>query len=83
LALEAAARRKHNPATPVNLAACIRVLRAQPFSGEGLFQHFRIFALLSSRRDQGSCIAEAEMLHDLDDTAQRCAADQDPDGGVP
>lgn len=62
LALEAAARRKKNPALPVNLAACVRVLRAQPFAGEGLFQHFRTFALLSSGRDRGSCLTEAEML---------------------
>jgi hypothetical protein len=33
-----------------------------PFAGEGLFQHFRIFALLSSGRDRGSCLTEAEML---------------------
>ena len=41
LALEAAVRRKRNRAAPVNLAVCVRVLRAQPFHGEGLFQHFR------------------------------------------
>ncbi len=62
LALEAAARRKQNPAAPVNLAACVRVLRAKRFDGEGLFQHFRIFALLSSGRDRGSCLTESEML---------------------
>jgi hypothetical protein len=62
LALEAARRRKQNPDQPVHLAACHRVIRAQPFSGEGLFQHFRIFALLSSARDQGSGRTEAAML---------------------
>jgi hypothetical protein len=62
LALEAARRRKHDPAQPVHLAACHRVIRAQPFHGEGLFQHFRIFALLSSGRDRGSGSTEATML---------------------
>lgn len=62
LALEAASRRKRNPARAVHLAACHRVIRAQPFHGEGLFQHFRIFALLSSDRDRGSGSTEAGML---------------------
>jgi hypothetical protein len=30
--------------------------------GEGLFQHFRLFSLLSSARDRGSGSTEAEML---------------------
>lgn len=64
LALQAALQRKRNPSQPVNLAACHRVIRAQPFRGEGLFQHFRIFALLSSGRDRGSASAEATMLID-------------------
>jgi hypothetical protein len=62
LALEAATRRKRNRAEPVHLAACHRVIRAQPFHGEGLFQHFRLFALVSSARDRGSGSAEADML---------------------
>lgn len=37
-------------------------MRAQPFDGPGLFQHFRIFALLSSGRDRGSGSTEAAML---------------------
>jgi hypothetical protein len=62
LALEAAVRRRQSPATPVHLAACHTVLRAQPFDGPGLFQHFRLFALVSSGRDGGSATTEAAML---------------------
>jgi hypothetical protein len=62
LALEAATRRKQLPTETVHLAACHRVLRAQPFDGDGLFQHFRIFALVSSGRDRGSGSTEAAML---------------------
>jgi hypothetical protein len=62
LALEAALRRKRNPTQQVDLAACHRVIRAQPFQDERLFQHFRIFALLSSGRDRGSGSTEATMM---------------------
>ena len=62
LALEAARRRKLDPTRPVHLAACHRVVRAQPFHGPGMFQHFRLFALVSSDRDRGSGSTEAEML---------------------
>jgi hypothetical protein len=65
LALEAAQRRKDKttPAShPVHLACCHRVLRAQPFDGPGLLQHFRLFALVTSARDQGSATTEAETL---------------------
>lgn len=62
LALEAAVRRKQSPAASVDLAACHRVIRAQPFHGAGLFQHFRMFVLVSSSRDRGSGAAEAAML---------------------
>lgn len=63
LALEAARRRKASPARqPVHLACCHRVLRGQPFDGPGLFQHFRLFALVTSARDQGSATTEAEAL---------------------
>jgi hypothetical protein len=62
LAIEAALRRKRNPAQTVTLAACHRVIRAQPFEGEGLLQHFRIFTLLSSGRDRGSGSTETAML---------------------
>lgn len=62
LALEAAKRRKNDAAEPVHLAGCQRVLRAQPFEGPGLFQHFRILALVSSGRDQGSGTTESAML---------------------
>jgi hypothetical protein len=62
LALEAAFRRKRDPTRPVHLAACHRVIRAQPFQGEGLFQHFRLLVLLSSGRDRGSGSTEADML---------------------
>jgi hypothetical protein len=62
LALEAARRRRQSPRVQVDLAACHRVVRAQRFSGPGLYQHFRLFALVSSSRDQGSGALEAEML---------------------
>jgi hypothetical protein len=62
LALEAARRRKQSPAQVVHLAACHRVIRAQPFHGAGLFQHFRMFVVLSSGRDRGSGSIEAAML---------------------
>ena len=62
LAIEAALRRKRNPTETVHLAACHRVIRAQPFHGEGLFQHFRLLALVSSARDRGSRLTEADLL---------------------
>ena len=65
LALVAAARRRQQSqrkTSPVHLAACHTVLRAQPFDAPGLFQHFRLFALLTSARDSGSAATEAAML---------------------
>jgi hypothetical protein len=67
LALEAAVRRKQagskqESRSAVHLASCHRVLRGQPFDAPGLFQHFRLFALVSSVRDQGSGTTEAELL---------------------
>jgi hypothetical protein len=62
LALEAALRRRQSPAQTVNLAACHRVIRGQPFDGPGVFQHFRLFVLVSSSRDRGSGSTEAAML---------------------
>lgn len=63
LALEAARRRQEQSAArPVHLASCHRVLRAQPFDGPGLLQHFRLFALVSSDRDRGSATTEAALL---------------------
>ena len=62
LALEAAVRRKQERRSAVHLASCHRVLRGQPFDAPGLFQHFRLFALVSSARDQGSGTTEAELL---------------------
>lgn len=61
LALEAAARRRSG-AAEVHLAACHRVLRGQPFHAPGAFQHFRLFALVSSARDTGSGGTEAALL---------------------
>ncbi|MFC7406682.1 hypothetical protein [Georgenia alba] len=61
LALEAARRRRAEPDAPVHLAACHRVLRAQNF-GPGASSHFRLFALVSSARDQGSGRTEAALL---------------------
>jgi hypothetical protein len=64
LALEAAWRRREaeTKEVPVHLACCQTVLRAQPFDGPGLFQHFRLFALVTSSRDRGSAATEARML---------------------
>lgn len=63
LALEAARRRKaRQKADPVSLACCHRVLRAQPYDAPGVFQHFRLFALVTSARDRGSATTEAHML---------------------
>jgi hypothetical protein len=63
LALEAAVRRKQSARdTAVHLASCHRVLRGQPFNAPGVFQHFRLFALVTSARDRGSGMTEAAML---------------------
>jgi len=62
LALEAAVRRKRPGVSVVHLASCHRVLRGQPFDAPGLFQHFRLFALVSSARDRGSATTEAALL---------------------
>jgi hypothetical protein len=64
LAVEAAWRRREAAANaaPVHLACCHTVLRAQPFDAPGDFQHFRLFALVTSARDRGSAATEAAML---------------------
>jgi hypothetical protein len=62
LALEAASRRQQTGAASVSLASCHRVLRGQPFDQPGLFQHFRLFALVTSARDRGSGRTEAALL---------------------
>src|ERR1700691_5298437 len=62
LALEAASRRQRSGAPAVSLACCHRVLRGQPFDAPGAFQHFRLFALVTSARDRGSGRTEAAML---------------------
>jgi hypothetical protein len=62
LALEAAVRRQRSRAQTVGLASCHRVLRGQPFDAPGAFQHFRLFALVTSARDRGSGRTEAAML---------------------
>ena len=62
LALEAASRRQRSGAPVVSLACCHRVLRGQPFNAPGAFQHFRLFALVTSGRDRGSGRTEAAML---------------------
>ncbi|MEV7229278.1 hypothetical protein AB0M79_19970 [Polymorphospora sp. NPDC051019] len=62
LAVEAAVRRRRQPAAgEVHLAASHRHLRAQPF-GPGMSAHFRLFALVSSARDTGSGRTEARLL---------------------
>jgi hypothetical protein len=62
LAVEAAVRRRGQPKDGhTDLAACQRQLRAQVF-GPGAAAHFRLFALVSSARDSGSCRTEASLL---------------------
>jgi hypothetical protein len=62
LALEAAKRRQRSASDPLHLACCHRVLRGQPFDAPGAFQHFRLFALVSTARDHGSGKTEAALL---------------------
>jgi hypothetical protein len=65
LAIEAASRRQGQARSGrVDLAASHRVVRAQAFDGPGLLAHFKLFALVSSARDRGSGLTEAEMLCD-------------------
>jgi hypothetical protein len=62
LAIEAATRRRKQPAGgQVHLAASHRHLRAQDF-GAGQSAHFRLFALVSSVRDAGSGTTQALLL---------------------
>jgi hypothetical protein len=62
LAIEAAGRRRKQPAGgQVHLAACHRHLRAQDF-GAGRPAHFRLFTLVSSARDAGSGTTQARLL---------------------
>jgi hypothetical protein len=65
LAIEAAARRRGGPAADgtheVHLAASHRQLRAQVFPA-GASAHFRLFALVSSARDEGSGTTQARLL---------------------
>ncbi|WP_238174383.1 hypothetical protein [Kribbella kalugense] len=62
LAIEAAVRRRAGQ-DRVHLAACQRVIRAQPFDGPGMFAHFELFTLVSSARDTGSCRTELLIEH--------------------
>jgi hypothetical protein len=62
LALEAAHRRQRSGTDAVHLACCHRLLRGQPFDAPGVFQHFRLFSLVSSARDRGSGRTEAGLL---------------------
>jgi hypothetical protein len=62
LAIEAATRRREQPAGgQVHLAASHRHLRAQDF-GRGRSSHFRLFTLVSSARDAGSGTTQARLL---------------------
>jgi hypothetical protein len=61
LALEAARRRRAQPPEgEVHLAAGHRQLRAQPMGGASA--HFRLLTLVSSARDRGSGVTEADLL---------------------
>ncbi len=62
LAIEAAHRRRGQPASgEVHLAAHHRLLRAQDF-GPGMSAHFPLFTLVSSARDTGSGVTQARLL---------------------
>lgn len=62
LALECARRRKLGaPAAEVRLCASHRVIRLQPVDVPGFVPHFRLFALVSAGRDQGS--SDFEIRH--------------------
>ncbi len=61
LAVEAARRRRAQPSdAEVHLAACHRQLRTQPMGGASA--HFRLITLVSSARDRGSGVTEADLL---------------------
>ena len=61
LAVEAARRRRvQAPEEEVHLAACHRQLRTQPMGGASA--HFRLLTLVSSARDRGSGVTEADLL---------------------
>ncbi|HXM59076.1 MAG TPA: hypothetical protein VOB72_26990 [Candidatus Dormibacteraeota bacterium] len=68
LALEAAVRRRATlrgdtrSMARVRLAASQRVVRAQPFSGAGSHQHFRLLGLVTAGRDEGSYRFEVAAL---------------------
>ncbi len=48
--------------SPVCLAASHRLLRAQQFSGPGMWAHFRVLGLVAGGRDRGSFGFESEAL---------------------
>lgn len=68
LALESAVRRGEvlaadpRSSVRVRLAASHRVLRAQPISGPGSYQHFRLLGLVMAGRDEGSFRLETDGL---------------------
>jgi hypothetical protein len=81
LAIEAADRRRGQPAAGrVDLAGCQRVLRAQPFPA-GWSAHFRLFALVSTARDTGCGRTEAALFVEHLTYWQRVLAELLP--GVP
>jgi hypothetical protein len=68
LALECAVRRRElcrsplGRTQPVCLATSHRLLRAQQFSGPGVWAHFRMFGLVAGGRDRGSFAFESGAL---------------------
>ncbi len=68
LALEAAARKQRlkdaKGLRNVKLACSHRVVRGQKFKGDSCFPHFRIFALATAGRDEGSCTFETDSLYE-------------------
>ncbi len=47
---------------PLHYATTARVVRAQAFSGRGVFAHFGLFCMVSSGKDIGSYTCEKELL---------------------
>ncbi len=70
LALESALRRRtllgQDPRSrqPVRLCASHRLVRGQLFDGPGLLPHFRLMALTTAGRDEGSFQFETRALHE-------------------
>jgi hypothetical protein len=64
IALEAVRRRRRVLDGTTRLCTCARILRLQPFEGEGLTRHFALFALVSAGRAEPADGFELAALRD-------------------